>query len=229
MSQICIHQNGDRVYIRDVQCEWLPGIVEEVKEHEVLVRITLPKDWMKTTIYLDTTINNSNVDDIDTNQKDNDNNNMNHRHKVVVDDDGEKRWVKLVDYFNHHLPFQNWDDNSKSNNENVEPHETQQPDCNNDDMSQLQYIHEAELLYQIKKRYCSIHQQPYTRITTATTATSKSSITSTTNTTMMIMVAVNPCRYIPSLYTTEKQQFYIQYYMNKQQQSSSRFVSSEGK
>jgi myosin heavy subunit len=222
MSQIRIHPIGDHVYVRDVQYEWLPAIVEDVKEHEVLVRITLPNDWVKTTIRR----NGSKAEEIDNGDGDNshnkfDNKNIDH-HKVVDVIDGEKRWVKLAEYFNHHLPLQNWDEDDT----------TTSATKGSNDMSQLRHINEAELLYQIKKRYCSL-DQPYTRITTLTA--NSSNIAKTTN--MMVMVAVNPCRYIPSLYTIEKQRYYIQYYMEQQQQQqqqkelprpSSPFVTTDG-
>jgi hypothetical protein len=218
MSQIRIHQIGDHVYVRDVQYEWLPAIVEDVQEHKVLVRIVLPKDWLKTTIRQDTT-----HDDDDHNDED-DNNNISQPQTIVDVVDGEQRWVKLVDYFNHHLPFQNWEDND-GDDATDENYKT--TGCN--DMSQLQHINEAELLYQIKKRYCSL-DQPYTRITTAPVNSSSSSSNPMNNKTTTMMVAVNPCRYIPSLYTIEKQQYYIQYYMKRQQQhqSSCSYVSCDG-
>jgi hypothetical protein len=193
MSQIRLHQIGDRVYVRDVQYEWLPAIVEDVKEHEVLVTIVLPDDWYQTTIRNDTVNNDDDGDDEHVSH-----NNCREGMDVV---NGEQRWEKLVDYFNHHLPMQNVDDVD-------DDHNTKRYN----DMSQLPFINEAELLYRIKKRHCSF-DQPYTRITTAP---SNSGLMSTT----MMMVAVNPCRYIPSLYTIEKQQYYINLYMNQPKQHS---------
>jgi hypothetical protein len=80
----------------------------------------------------------------------------------------EQRWVLLKDYYNHRLPLQNG------------------RVCR--DMAELDHVHEAEILYQIKERHC-IMQKPYTRVGE-------------------IIVAVNPCQWIPSLYSVEKQQFY---------------------
>ena len=180
MSQMRKHQIGEHVYVRDVQCEWLPAVVEDVKEHEVLVRIDLPDDWQKTTIQHDTA--NTNVDsNDDADEKISDDN-----HSEGVDIvNGDQRWEKLADYFNHHLPMQNWNDVDVDDDDDQTAKR-----CH--DMSQLQHINEAELLYQIKKRYCS-YDQPYTRITTAPCNSN------TPETTTMMMVAVNPCRYIPTL------------------------------
>ena len=224
MSQILIHQIGDHVYVRDVQYEWLPAIVDDVQEHQVLVRIVLPKDWVETTVRRDITDD----DDDNNNQShddDNDNTDMSHLNKTIDVVDGEQRWVKLVDYYNHHLPLQNWDDNT---DENTTGENNVTKGCN--DMSKLRYINEAELLYQIKKQYCSL-DQPYTRITTTPTDASHNVNHGTTETTTMMIVAVNPCRYIPSLYTIEKQQHYIQFYTpmkQRQHPPSSSFVSSDG-
>lgn len=208
MSQVRVHQIGDRVYVRDVQYEWLPAIVEDVQEHEVLVRITLPDDWYKTTIRHDTI--NNNDDGVDNVEEERDDEHVNHTiHRKGIDViDGEQRWEKLVDYFNHHLPLQNKDNVHDDENEKTKG-------CH--DMSRLLYINEAELLYQIKRRYCSF-DQPYTRITTAPSSSGSMSTT-------VMMVAVNPCRYIPSLYTIEKQQYYINLYINQPKQT---IISSNG-
>ena len=69
--------------------------------------------------------------------------------------------------------------------------------------------------------------QPYTRITTSPSNTTSNSSSSRSDVTTTMLVAVNPCRYIPSLYTMEKQQYYIQHY-KKQQQSLNSYVSSNG-
>ena len=150
------HHIGDHVYIRDHHYEWLPAIVLDVKEHEVLVRVVRPSDWKTTTIL----------------RPDDD------------QDDDEPRWEPLVNYVNHHLPIRDHDHDANHNNNS----------SSSSDLSQLRYIHEAALLYHIKERHARFHQ-PYTRITT-------------TKSTMM-MVAVNPGRYVPSWYTIEKQQYYI--------------------
>lgn len=82
--------------------------------------------------------------------------------------DKQERWVQLKDYCNHHLPLQN------------------ARICR--DMAELEHLHEAEILYQIKERHC-IMEKPYTRVGE-------------------MIVAVNPCRWIPNLYSVERQQFY---------------------
>lgn len=215
MSQIQIHRIGDHVYVRDELYEWLPAVVDDVQEHEVLVRIVLPKDWRNTTIRHDTTKHDNGDED--------DEKYISNKQKVADLLEDEQRWEKLVDYFNHHLPFQNRDDNVDDTSAADENHTMNV--CN--DMSQLRNINEAELLYQIKKRHCSM-DQPYTRITTSpSNTTSNSSSSSRSDVTTTMLVAVNPCRYIPSLYTMEKQQYYIQHY-KKQQQSLNSYVSSNG-
>lgn len=56
------------------------------------------------------------------------------------------------------------------------------------DLADLEHLHEATILYTIKQRHYEC--QPYTRVGE-------------------IIVAVNPCQWIHSLYTKEEQQFYI--------------------
>ena len=209
MSQVRVHQIGDRVYVRDVQYEWLPAIVQDVQEHEVFVRIALPDDWYTTTTRHDDTTNYNKDNDNDGYD---DNVNHNNHHEEVIDVvDGEQRWEKLVDYFNHHLPEQNRDDDDD---------DLKTKRCN--DLSQLPFINEAELLYQIKKRHCSF-DQPYTRVTTAPPSSSDMKMSTT-----MMMVAVNPCRHIPSLYTIEKQQYYINLYVNQSKQPLNSISPSNG-
>jgi myosin heavy subunit len=158
-----IHQKGDHVYVRDTQYAWLPAIVEDVKEHTVLIRINLPKDWDELTVQHTQT------------EDDNDSQTNQTLH-------GEQRWEQLNQYHNHHLPMQC----------------TIRRGC--DDLNTIQHVHEAEILYQIKERYCSM-DQPYTRIALHTEDNN-------TGNSIMI-VAVNPCRHIPSLYTVEQQQLYL--------------------
>ena len=215
MSQIQIHRIGDHVYVRDELYEWLPAVVDDVQEHEVLVRIVLPKDWRNTTIRHDTTKHDNGDED--------DEKYISNKQKVADLLEDEQRWEKLVDYFNHHLPFQNRDVDNVDDTSATDENHTMNV-CN--DMSQLRNINEAELLYQIKKRHCSM-DQPYTRITTSPSNTTSNSSSSRSDVTTTMLVAVNPCRYIPSLYTMEKQQYYIQHY-KKQQQSLNSYVSSNG-
>jgi myosin heavy subunit len=159
MSDIQVNQPNDRVYVRDIQYEWLPGVIEEVNDHKVLVRIELPKEWYNTTITQE-----------QQQQQNTDNNVQNEQE----DKHDEKRWIELKDYNNHHLPMQN---------------EIHMKGCC--DMTELQHIHEAEILYQLKERHC-ILEKPYTRVGN-------------------ILVAINPCRYIPSLYTLSQQQLYFEH------------------
>lgn len=60
------------------------------------------------------------------------------------------------------------------------------------DMAELKHLHEAAILYQIKERHCRL-DKPYTRVGE-------------------IIVAVNPCRWIHSLYSPEQQQFYVEHF-----------------
>ena len=55
------------------------------------------------------------------------------------------------------------------------------------DMADLCHLHEAAVLYQIKQRYLT--QKPYTRVGD-------------------IVVAMNPCQWIPELYSVNQQHFY---------------------
>lgn len=57
------------------------------------------------------------------------------------------------------------------------------------DMAELTHLHEASILYQIKQRHAL--SLPYTRVGE-------------------IVVAVNPCQWLPSLYSAERQQFYVE-------------------
>jgi myosin heavy subunit len=150
MTEVKVHLPTDLVYVRDEQYSWLPGVVEEVQDHQVLVRIDLPNEWYKTTILHQNT-------------------SQNKQDKEEVD----KRWVQLKDYCNHHLPIQN--------NVSVRG-------CR--DMNELEYINEAEMLYHLKERHCRL-EKPYTRVGN-------------------ILVAINPCRYISSLYTLSQQQLYVE-------------------
>jgi myosin heavy subunit len=147
MSVVNIHVPQDRVYVRDAPYAWLPAVVEEVNVDRILVRIELPNQWNKTTIP----------------SKDGVENDSFHH---------QKRWIKLDDYCNHRLPFQN------------------PRICR--DMAELEHIHEAEILYQIKERHC-VNEMPYTRVGD-------------------IIVATNPCRWIHSLYSVSKQHFYFEHF-----------------
>jgi myosin heavy subunit len=60
------------------------------------------------------------------------------------------------------------------------------------DMAELTHLHEAEILYQVKQRHC-VADKPYTRVGD-------------------IMVAMNPCRWIHSLYSVEQQNFYFEHF-----------------
>jgi myosin-5 len=75
--------------------------------------------------------------------------------------DGREVWIDLTSYTNHQLPRRNAD--------NVVAR----------DMAELQFLHEAAVLYQIKARHAS--QRPYTRVGD-------------------IVVAVNPYTWIEGLY-----------------------------
>ena len=68
------------------------------------------------------------------------------------------------------------------------------------DMAELTHLHEAEILYQIKQRHC-IADRPYTRVGD-------------------MMVALNPCRWIHSLYTVEQQNFYFDHFAKPHIESS---------
>jgi myosin heavy subunit len=86
----------------------------------------------------------------------------------------QEQWVALKEYYNHCLPLQN------------------NRICR--DMAELDHLHEAEILYQIKHRHCVL-AKPYTRVGD-------------------IIVSVNPCHWIPDLYSTERQQFYMENFAN---------------
>lgn len=81
----------------------------------------------------------------------------------------KERWILLKDYYNHCLPLRN------------------ARICR--DMAELEHLHEAAILYQVKERHCNL-ERPYTRVGE-------------------IIVAVNPCFWISSLYSKERQKFYI--------------------
>jgi myosin heavy subunit len=68
------------------------------------------------------------------------------------------------------------------------------------DLADLEHLHEAAILYTIKQRHFEC--QPYTRVGE-------------------IIIAVNPCQWIHSLYTKEEQLFYIHKFAN--------LTTSEGK
>jgi hypothetical protein len=55
------------------------------------------------------------------------------------------------------------------------------------DMSELPFLHEASILYQIKDRHA--RQKPYTRVAE-------------------IIVAVNPCHFVPNMYSEDEQKQY---------------------
>jgi myosin heavy subunit len=64
------------------------------------------------------------------------------------------------------------------------------------DMADLPYLNEAAILYQIKDRH--VRQKPYTRVAE-------------------IIVAVNPCHFVPNIYSEDEQKKYaikLVYYMN---------------
>lgn len=75
--------------------------------------------------------------------------------------------VNLNDYYNHHLPLQNLKLSG--------------------DVAELENLHEAAVLYQIKERH--IQKQPYTRVGE-------------------IIIAVNPCQWISELYSEAQQRKY---------------------
>ena len=77
-------------------------------------------------------------------------------------------WVNLNDYYNHRLPLQNVKNAAG-------------------DVAELDHIHEAAILYQLKNRHSQ--QLPYTRLGE-------------------IIIAVNPCQWIPELYSQEQQRHY---------------------
>jgi myosin heavy subunit len=70
------------------------------------------------------------------------------------------------------------------------------------DMAELTHLHEAEILYQIKQRHC-VADKPYTRVGD-------------------MMVAMNPCRWIHSLYTVEQQNFYFEHFAKPKPKEISR-------
>ena len=59
------------------------------------------------------------------------------------------------------------------------------------DMAELPHLHEAAILYQIKERH--LRHQPYTRVGE-------------------IVVAVNPCQWMPDLYSTDRERMYGEMY-----------------
>lgn len=89
--------------------------------------------------------------------------------------DGSDKWVWMREYFSHRLPL-------RGNRV-----------CR--DMAELDHLHEAEILYQIKHRHC-VEGKPYTRVVGD------------------IIVAVNPCRWIPELYSDEIQKNYMDNFGN---------------
>jgi myosin heavy subunit len=91
-------------------------------------------------------------------------------HSQLSNNDNEVRWVLLKDYYNHRLPLQN------------------ARLCR--DIAELEHLHEAAILYQIKERHCNF-DKPYTRVGE-------------------IIVAVNPCQWMHGLYSAERQQFYFE-------------------
>lgn len=77
------------------------------------------------------------------------------------------RWVNLKDYHNHQLPLRG--------------------EGRVRDLSDLPFLHEASVLYQIKQRF--IEKKPYTKVGD-------------------IVVAVNPCQWVDDLYNDEAQVSY---------------------
>lgn len=81
----------------------------------------------------------------------------------------DTRTISLTEYKNHMLPLRS--------------------DQLVRDMADLPHLHEASILYQVKRRHAE--HKPYTRVGE-------------------IVVAVNPCQWIPSLYSLDNQQAYAQ-------------------
>lgn len=135
------HQVHDKVYIRDDIFEWLPAIVLEVESNRALVAIQLPYDWDETTVVPLSGVMKSSLSDRSKSTSPSlsyDQLNLQHR------------WVYFRDYLNGKLPLQN-----------------RKTSCR-DIVTDLEnsYMHEAEILYQIKFRYTSSSQNPYTRVGT---------------------------------------------------------------
>ena len=79
---------------------------------------------------------------------------------------------------------------------------TEHTTCRGGDMAELKHVHEAALLYQVKERHCKL-ERPYTRVGGD------------------ILVAVNPCHWIPGLYSRDQQRFYFEKFGKAQQPTTS--------
>jgi myosin heavy subunit len=96
---------------------------------------------------------------------------------------GERRWVHLNDYKDRKLPLQNVATSSSSSSSSSSNSESGA----RGDITALTHLHEAAVLYQIKCRH--VNQMPYTRVGD-------------------ILIAVNPCTWIDSLYTADQRHLY---------------------
>jgi len=79
---------------------------------------------------------------------------------------------------------------------------TEHTPCRGGDMAELKHVHEAALLYQVKERHCNL-ERPYTRVGGD------------------ILVAVNPCQWIPGLYSRDQQRFYFEKFGKAKQPAAS--------
>jgi len=149
--------------VKDDDYGWLPAKIISInsRDGEANVVIELPQDWDATTSIEHNCLND------DGGQYgeyfDRNDNQLNYREKYWI-----RRTVPLKDYEKHRLPLQNM----------CEP---------KNDMSDLPFLHEAAILYYVKK--CFSHQKPFIRARD-------------------IIVAMNPFEMTPELYSTQRKEMY---------------------
>jgi hypothetical protein len=131
------HQVHDKVYVRDDIFEWLPAIVLEVESDRALVAIQVDYDWDETTV-------------TDQSQQQKENQQQQFSAGSYNQLHLQHRWVYFRDYRYGKLPFQNGRIACRDVVTDLEN----------------EYMHEAEILYQIKHRYTRSSRNPYTRVGT---------------------------------------------------------------
>ena len=194
-TTISFNSVGDKVYVRDEDYAWLPAIVVDLdpEQDRVKVQIDLPNNWEFSTVLLDDdkTERASKFQDDEEEAV----SSLSACHNVCVGlpDACDALSLPILPHWGSTDAAagaahpQRWVQLDDYFNHQLPLRRQQDERRLVRDLADLEHLHEPAVLYQLKSRHAN--KKPYTRVGE-------------------IVVAVNPCQWIPQLYSSETQRAY---------------------